>query len=79
MVDLGAGEEKQVKIILTRLKAQLWVETDPAEAKVAILNLPTEFTQGLELAPGRYELEVSADGFETQRKWIELGWEKIGT
>ena len=32
-----------------------------------------EFTQGLELEPGNYELEISADGYETLRKVVELG------
>ena len=71
-LELGPGEEKHVKITLTGLKAHLWVEMSPPEATVTILNQPTEFTQGLELDPGRYEVEVSADGHETKREWVEL-------
>jgi len=37
-----------------------------------LLNLRTTFFQGMELAPGSYHLEVSADGFETKREWVEL-------
>ena len=48
-MELSAGEEKHVSINLTELKTHLWVETIPPDAKVAFLNLDTDFTQGLEL------------------------------
>ena len=34
---------------------------------------PIEFTQGLQLEPGNYVIEISADGYETLRKEVELG------
>ena len=72
-VELDAGEEKHVTITLTKLQAHLWVETDPPDAKVSIINPQTEFSQGMNLEPGRYELSVSAAGHETTREWVELG------
>ena len=53
-------------------QGRLWVETDPPDAAVTILNLQAEFAQGQELEPGNYHVEVSANGWESQRKWVEL-------
>jgi uncharacterized membrane protein len=73
LVNLAAGEDKQVKVVLQKLQGRLWIKTDPPDATVIILNHQTEFSQGQELEPGRYELSVSAAGHETTRVWFELG------
>jgi len=52
---------------------QLFVRTDPKDAMVKVLNMRAKFAQGMELGPGDYHVEVSAEGFETKRRWIELG------
>ncbi len=36
------------------------------------LNIRADFAQGLELAPGSYHLEVSANGCSPKRVWIDL-------
>ena len=38
-----------------------------------ILNIGPRFRQGMELDPGRYHVEASADGYETRKDWISLG------
>jgi formylglycine-generating enzyme required for sulfatase activity len=53
-------------------QGHLWVETDPPEATVSILNLQAEFAQGQELEPGSYHVEVAAAGYAPKREWIEL-------
>jgi formylglycine-generating enzyme required for sulfatase activity len=72
-IELRPGEEKHLSIVLTKLKAHLWVETEPRDARVRIVNLEAEFTQGMALEPGRYEIEVSVDAHEIKREWVELG------
>lgn len=52
---------------------QLTVVTQPENARVRILNSGTAYRQGVRLPPGRYQIEVSAPGFETRRQWITLG------
>ena len=52
---------------------KLYVQTFPAEAMVRILNIGPRFRQGMELDPGRYHVEASADGYETRKEWISLG------
>jgi formylglycine-generating enzyme required for sulfatase activity len=52
--------------------ARLSVYPKPETAKTRILNIKPQYTQGIELEPGKYRLHVSAKGFETYDKWINL-------
>jgi formylglycine-generating enzyme required for sulfatase activity len=72
-VEVDAGEDKRISIVLTRIKSHLWVETEPKDAEVKILNLEAEFYPGMELEPGDYQLEVSKNGYEKKVEEIELG------
>ncbi len=53
-------------------EAQLFVLTEPPEAKVRIMNIKPVFTQGMVLAPGRYNIDVSADDYKHHAEWITL-------
>lgn len=44
---------------------RLTVQTDPARATIRLLNLKTPYQPGVELPPGEYTVEVSADGYES--------------
>ena len=73
-------EPKEAKPLVAKLKpfepvkkGQLSVRTVPKDATVNILNIRAKFAQGMELEPGDYNVEVSADGYETERRWIQLG------
>jgi formylglycine-generating enzyme required for sulfatase activity len=52
--------------------ARLFVKTKPVDARIRILNIEPKFKQGLDLEPGRYHLEVTADGHRQHREWIDL-------
>ncbi len=52
--------------------ARLFVNAQPVPDTIRILNIKPRFRQGIELKPGRYHLQVSADGFETAETWINL-------
>jgi formylglycine-generating enzyme required for sulfatase activity len=52
--------------------ARLFVNAQPAPSTIRILNIKPPFRQGIELEPGRYYLEVSADGFKTAGRWVNL-------
>ena len=43
------------------------VETVPADARVRVLDLDRTYQRGMELPPGEYRVEVSAEGFKTWR------------
>jgi formylglycine-generating enzyme required for sulfatase activity len=50
----------------------LYVDTDPDDARVRILNIGPKYYRGIELAPGQYHIEVSASDYETKKQWIDL-------
>ena len=69
------GRSRDLYVILDReepLKGRLYVDTQPDNARVRILNIGPAFYQGMELDEGRYQVEVSADGYEMQKMWVSL-------
>ncbi len=74
-IDVEQGRAVSLWVDLSRSgprKARLYVETTPKEARVRILNIGPVFSQGMELDPGRYQVEVSAEGHEKENRWVEL-------
>jgi TolB-like protein len=53
-------------------KGRLFVSSEPAGAKIRILNIGPVYREGMELAAGSYHLEVSAPGYRTDRQWVKL-------
>ena len=51
---------------------KLFVDTAPTGAKIRILNIGPKFYQGMELKPGRYQVEASKRGFQTKKMWVRL-------
>ena len=45
----------------------------PADAVVRVMNIEPRYFPGIRLPPGRYDVEVSAAGYQTQRRWMTLG------
>ncbi len=50
----------------------LHIDPTPASAEIKLLNIKSAFRQGISLAPGRYEAQVSKTGYQTRRFWIEI-------
>ncbi|MBU1611532.1 MAG: PEGA domain-containing protein, partial [Proteobacteria bacterium] len=55
----------------------LTVAPTPNDAQVRVLNVDSGYEPGMELEPGRYQLEVSREGYETSTQWVELGTEPL--
>ncbi|MDY0268421.1 FlgO family outer membrane protein [Trichloromonas sp.] len=53
-------------------KGRLYVSSEPARAKIRILNIGPVYREGMELAAGSYHVEVSAPGYRTDRQWVKL-------
>ncbi|MFI2810100.1 bifunctional serine/threonine-protein kinase/formylglycine-generating enzyme family protein [Microbulbifer zhoushanensis] len=53
-------------------KFTLNVRTRPANAQVRIMNIAPRYEAGMALAPGRYDVEVSRPGYNTERRWIQI-------
>jgi formylglycine-generating enzyme required for sulfatase activity len=54
------------------VKARLYVDTEPRDARVRIMNIVPAFHQGMELDAGSYDLEISAPGHESKRFDVSL-------
>jgi Skp family chaperone for outer membrane proteins len=53
-------------------KAHLYVNPEPKDARVRILNIRPSFIQGMALESGRYHVEVTANGYKTKTQWVTL-------
>jgi formylglycine-generating enzyme required for sulfatase activity len=53
-------------------KGRIFVDTDPEDARVRILNIAPVFYQGIDLEPGRYQMEISAADYVTRDFWVDL-------
>jgi len=51
---------------------QLFVDAEPKDASIKILNILPPFSQGMSLESGSYHLEVSAPGYKVWRDWVAL-------
>ena len=48
----------------------LTVTTQPADARVRIMNIKPKYENGIELKEGNYDVEVSKPGYITYREWV---------
>ncbi len=71
-VRLQAGESQTVRFALNPVCGTLGVETDPEDARIRILNIGPLFEQGMALEAGRYHVEVTSQGYETWKEWVDL-------
>lgn len=74
-----AGKESEIAVDFSRFNdglLTLKINNSPANARVRIMNIKPKYTRNMRLAPGRYDVEVSAPGYKTQRTWITLSAKK---
>jgi len=48
------------------------VHPQPEQARVRILNIKPSYQEGMALKAGKYHVEVSMEGYQTQRTWLEV-------
>lgn len=53
------------------VSAEFTLKTEPQRAQVRLLDSPSEYRAGMDLAVGEYRVEVSAPGFETRIESID--------
>jgi hypothetical protein len=63
------GKSMSVKAIVA---VPLIVDVNVPRATIKVMNIKPKFKQGIRLKPGRYDIEVRAPGYVTQRKWVRL-------
>lgn len=55
----------------------LQVNTIPADAKIRIMNIRPKFYQNIKLPSGRYQVEVTAEGYHKYLEWVEIDNEDL--
>lgn len=62
-----------IRVHLDRRTAAFTVTAVPADASIQILNTCRRYQAGMELVKGRYEVQVSAQGYVPKREAVEHG------
>ncbi|MCP4699936.1 MAG: PEGA domain-containing protein [Gammaproteobacteria bacterium] len=78
-VEITTGIDRYISIQLAELKSEyaLTVNTIPEDARVRIMNIKPVYQDGILLSQGRYDIEVSSDGYEMYREWTELARDTV--
>ena len=66
-------------ITQTQNKVSLTVITNPDNARVRIMNIVPKYKDGIELDEGKYLIEISAEGYDTYKKWHIIDSDKTIT
>ncbi len=53
-------------------KGRLFIETNPKESEIKILNIQPPFVQGMLLDPGKYHLLISKEEYSPWEDWITI-------
>ena len=55
----------------------LTITTIPTDARIRLLTVPDKYKNGIELASGRYKIEVSKIGYKTKIDWVDIKQEPL--
>ena len=71
-IRIRPGHSSELVLSLSRLKKKgyLYVYTEPRDARVRILHIGSGYEDGMQLNEGAYELEVSMQGYATEKRNI---------
>ncbi len=69
----ASGESHRV--VLVAAVQPFTIVAEPAEARIRILNIPERYVAGMKLPAGGYQVEVSADGYQTVTETVAHGTE----
>jgi hypothetical protein len=71
-VEVLADQENEVVVELDKAKplGRLFVNTDPADANIRVLDIRPKFQQGMELPEGTYTIDATAEGRDTVVKQV---------
>jgi serine/threonine-protein kinase PpkA len=72
IADQTANTESSAASSAPLITYALTVNTSPTQARVRIMNIPERYEPGIQLPAGRYHIEVSLAGYDTQRTWVEI-------
>jgi len=53
------------------------IKVIPDDAKIRLLNIPDKYKDGINLAAGRYHVEITKPGYKIKTEWIEVKSEPV--
>jgi len=74
-VTVEAGRHVSLDAILSLTapaSGRLYVNPDPSDALIRILNIDPAYSRGMDIAPGRYQVEASKSGYDTRTQWVDV-------
>ncbi|MCH1926614.1 carboxypeptidase-like regulatory domain-containing protein [Shewanella sp. C32] len=66
---LDDSDVRQAAEQLVKQQANLTINCNADDATIRIMNIGPRFSQGMRLTPGNYDIQVSAAGYQTYRRW----------
>ncbi|MBF0452510.1 MAG: SUMF1/EgtB/PvdO family nonheme iron enzyme [Candidatus Magnetomorum sp.] len=70
-ISIKAGQDTRETITLKPF-GSLTVNKEPVDSRVRIMNIKPVYQDAMALAPGRYSVVVSKEGFKTYEEWVIL-------
>jgi len=64
----SSSKDKDIKV----KKGALFIDVGPTDSVVRILNIKQKYYRGIDLAPGKYQIEVTAPEHQTKSQWINI-------
>jgi formylglycine-generating enzyme required for sulfatase activity/serine/threonine protein kinase len=55
-----------------KIQAKVFVTTNPKNCMIQLSNMNDPFFNGIKLKEGRYQLEVSKQGYKTKTQWVDI-------
>jgi len=71
-VQISVPGEGRVKVLEKAKKYSLYVNTDPPDSIVKIINIKPSYYFGIKLVPGRYDILVSKPGYYSHKERITI-------
>ena len=72
VISPGKDTTVPVHLIPEKTTGHLTISPFPPDAAIRILNIKPVYHPNMQLAVGRYHVEVSADGYSTMTRWVTL-------
>jgi len=63
---------KTIELKESRPYSRLYVEPDPPDARIRIMNIIPPYSQGMALQAGKYLIEIDKPGFYTFKDWVTI-------
>jgi formylglycine-generating enzyme required for sulfatase activity/uncharacterized caspase-like protein len=73
-IRINAGRTATLTFYLDEVvrTGRLYVNADPSDARVRILNIGLAYSRGMELDAGQYDVQVSKSGYQTLRRTVAV-------